>query len=262
MGLRHAVALCLLGVPLGCATAPAAGPAPAAAAAPRSGTAALPRCASRADVERLHGQRVLIEGRYEVEPVPGGKRLQAAAIVLPDRTRLVRAYRPVPEELVYLDRRVIVVGRVFRDAGVGAQEQQVLAPHVRPERIELAPGETPQPVAVPTELPSPPVVRTGPELDAHDDRWVQAFGRLTALKAHDEDPMWANATLALMDGAEVRVRTVVRSRWEPLVGSAVTVVGLAGRAPAGEARGLGGRTALCAGHLPRCDLVRRQAPGP
>src|SRR5215212_6182760 len=62
----------------------------------------LPLCASRADVERLSGKRVRVEGFYEVEPTPGGKRLQAATINLPDGTRLVRSYRPVPEELGFL----------------------------------------------------------------------------------------------------------------------------------------------------------------
>jgi hypothetical protein len=194
--------------------------------------------------------------------VPGGKRLQAATIVLPDRTRLVRAYRPVPEELAFVDRRVVAVGRVFRDAGAPAELQQVRAPHFRPERIALAPGEAPQPLGVPPELPAPPVVATGAELDARDDRFVQAWGRLTALTPHDEDPRWANAALALGDGAEVRVRAVARARWAPLLGGEVTVVGRAGQAEAGAPRTLAGRTTICAGHVPRCDLMRRREVGP
>jgi len=182
-------------------------------------------------------------------------------IVLPDRTRVLRAYRPVSEELGFVDRRVIVVGIILRDAGEGPAVQQVLAPHVRPERIDLAPGE-PRPRVAVTELPSPPVAATAAAFDARDDQYVQAWGRLVELRRHDEDAMWANATLALKDGTTVVARAVVHARWEPLLGTPVTAVGLAGRAAGEEPRRLSGRVAVCAGWVERCDRLRRTVAGP
>jgi hypothetical protein len=216
----------------------------------------LPRCASAADIERLHGRRVIVEGRYEVEPVPGGKRLQAALIVLPDGTRLIRSYRPVAEEYGFVNRRVLAVGTVYRDAGEGPEVQQVRAPHFRPERIDLASGEAPYPTR-PTELPPPPVVATAREFDTHADRWVQAWGTLVRVTPHQEDGLWANAVVKLTDGTEVHLRAVARSRWDRHVGEAVTVIGRAEAPVPGVAgRRLVDRATVCRGHLKRCDLER------
>jgi hypothetical protein len=237
------------------ACGPRPAPSPAAASQPR--TAALPRCLSAADVERLSGRRVIVEGRYEVEPVPGGKRLQAASIVLPDGTRLVRSYRPVPAEFDLVNRRVVAVGTVYRDAGEGATVQQVRAPHFRPERINLAPSESPTYATPPTELPAPPVVAAARDFDAQADRWVQAWGTLVRVTPHQEDPMWANAVVKLTDGTEVSLRAVTRSRWERYLGAAVTVIGRAVPSVPGESgRRLVDRTTVCPGHVKRCDLER------
>jgi hypothetical protein len=226
-------------------------------AASQPAAAALPRCASAADVERLHGRRVIVEGRYEVEPVPGGKRLQAALIVLPDGTRLIRSYRPVAEEYGLVNRRVLAVGTVYRDAGEGQEVQQVRAPHFRPERIGLAPSESPYYSTPPTELPPPPVVATARDFDAQADRWVQAWGTLMRVTPHQEDGLWANAVVKLTDGTEVHVRAVALSRWAPHVGQPVTMIGRAEPAVPGEAgRRLVDRATICRGHLKRCDLER------
>jgi len=231
------------------ATGPASQPAALA-------SAALPRCAGAADVDRLNGRRVVVEGRYEVEPVPGGKRLQAVIIVLPDGTRLIRSYRPVADEFGLVNRRVRAVGTVYRDSGEGPNVQQVVAPHFRPERIELAAGEPPL-TARPTELPAPPVVTTAREFDAQGERWVQAWGTLLRVTPHQEDAMWANAVVKLTDGTEVHLRAVTRSRWERLVGHPVTVIGRAALAVPGEAgRRLADRSTVCRGYLKRCDLER------
>lgn len=244
----------------GCGPAPPPQPQPLSApraAATQAAVPALPRCASGADVERLHGRRVIVEGRYEVEPVPGGKRLQAALIVLPDGTRLIRSYRPVPEEYGLVNRRVVAVGTVYRDAGEGPDVQQVRAPHLRPERVNLAPTESPYSPTPPTELPPPPIVKTAREFDAQADRWVQAWGSLARVTPHQEDALWANAVVKLTDGTDVHVRAVARSRWERHLGTGVTVIGRAQPPVPGEAgRRLVDRVTVCAGHLKRCDLER------
>ena len=232
-------------------------PTPSPAGPASQPAAELPRCASAADVERLHGRRVIVEGRYEVEPVPGGKNLQAAVIVLPDGTRLVRSYRPVPAEFGLVNRRVVAVGTVYRDAGEDATAQQVRAPHFRPERVDLAPSESPYSPTPPTELPAPPVVATARDFDAQADRWVQAWGTLVRVTPHQEDAMWANAVVKLTDGTEVSLRAVTRSRWERYLGAAVTVIGRAVAPVPGEAgRRLVDRATVCPGHLKRCDLER------
>jgi hypothetical protein len=253
-GFLAAVVAAALGAGAACGPRPA--PAPAAPAS-RPAAAALPRCASAADVERLHGQRVVVEGRYEVEPVPGGKRLQAVVIVLPDGTRLIRSYRPVPAEFGLVNRRVVAVGTVYRDSGEGAHVQAVGGPHFRPERVDLAPSESPYSPNVPAELPPPPVVANAREFDALADRWVQAWGTLVRVTPHQEDPLWANAVVKLTDGTEVSLRAVTRSRWERYVGEGVTVIGRAVPAVPGEAgRRLVDRSTVCPGHVKRCDLER------
>jgi len=156
-----------------------------------------------------------------------------------------------------VNRRVVAVGTVFRDAGEGPEVQQVRAPHFRPERINLAPSESPYYSSPPAELPPPPVVATAPEFDAQADRWVQAWGTLVRVTPHQEDAFWANALVKLTDGTEVSLRAVTRARWEQYVGAAVTVIGRAAPAVPGEAgRRLVDRSTVCPGHLKRCDLER------
>jgi hypothetical protein len=183
----------------------------------------LPRCASRADVDRLHGQKVRVEGRYEVDPVPGGKKLQAATIVLDDRTRLLRSYRPVEKELHLVDRRVIVVGTVFRNAGQPAHHQQVMAPHVYPDSITLATGEKGIEPA-PTELPAPPLVRTFEELERRDDRWVRLQLVLPDEEAKGEG-MWVSPEVRLAGDHWVALQMMAKSTWTKLRGKEVTVFG-------------------------------------
>jgi hypothetical protein len=91
------------------------------------------------DVEPSYGDPVRLEGRYEVDPIAGGKRFQGAWLVLDDGTRYVIAYRPVPGHFPFLSKRVVIQGRPYMP---GRDTQHIQAPHLEVQSIELAPGET------------------------------------------------------------------------------------------------------------------------
>jgi hypothetical protein len=193
----------------------------------------LPRCASLADVMSLHGQRVQLQGLYDVARVAGSKRLQPATIRLNDGTSLLRAYRPVPDEFNLLERKVKVIGTVSSGANPDPMVQQVVAPSVRPEQLKLREGEAPYPVDPPGVLPLPPEARDLDDLAARLGLWVRVRARLDALEAHENDPMWGTATLGLADGGVIRIPMTSTNLWDGLKGQVLRVVGqLAQQAPA------------------------------
>ena len=171
------------------------------------------------DTEPIYGRPVQLTGRYEVDPIPGGKRFQGAWLVLDDGTRYVIAYRPVPEHFRFLEKRVCVEGRPYMP---GADTQHIQAIHLEVRNIALAPGETPYAVP-PTEPIPPPVVRTASELAARDGRWARVVGRVEAVE-DDPDGYLKLARLRLGDGIEVSVGNVLGAEWSRYVGKAVTVV--------------------------------------
>ena len=170
------------------------------------------------DIEPTYGNPVQLTGRYEVDPIPGGKRFQGAWLVLDDGTRYVIAYRPIPEHFRFLDKRVRIEGRPYMP---GADTQHIQATHLEVRTIELAPGETPYAVP-PTEPIPPPVVRTASEVAALDGRWARVIGRVEAVE-DDPDGYLKLARLRLGDGVEVIVRNVLGGEWSQYVGRAVTV---------------------------------------
>jgi hypothetical protein len=170
------------------------------------------------DTEPTYGDLVQLTGRYEVDPIPGGKRFQGAWLVLDDGTRYVIAYRPVPEHFRFLEKRVRVEGRPYRP---GADTQHIQATHLEVRTIELAPGETPYTVP-PTEPIPPPVLRTASEVAARDGRWARVVGRVEAVE-DDPDGYLKLARLRLGDGIEVIVRNVLGAEWSQYVGKTVTV---------------------------------------
>ena len=202
-------------------------------------------------IEPTFGQTMSFEARYEVDPIPGGKRFQGAWLTLDDGTRYLVAYRPVPEHLPFVDKRVEVGGRPYKP---GLDTQHVQATHFQIDSIELAPGETPY-ATPPTELPAPPVVRTGPRLVACAGNWVQVIGTLESV--HDDpDGYLTDGRLRLADGSEVLVRNVRRADWSGLQGKQVTVIS---RAAQSEERGkvaaeLIGWHAICEGEVGRCGM--------
>lgn len=203
----------------------------------------LARCSSLAQVMLLHGQRVLIEGVYDVARVEGSKRLQPATVRLDDGTALLRSYRPVQAEFGFLERRVKLIGSVRSGVDADPTVQQVVAPSVTPEVIELCPGETPWD-PIPEQLPVPPLVVASGALGCRAGLWVRAEGVLEAVTHKGGDPWWADARLHLSDGGVVEIPTVPTNHWEPLRGRAVVVTGRVARSPEEATFKLVGPTAL------------------
>jgi hypothetical protein len=162
----------------------------------------------------------VLEGRYEVDPIPGGKRLQGSWLVTDDGQRYVISYRPVPKYFAFLDKRVVVHGRPYWP---GRDTQQLGATHVAIDSIELAPGQVPY-ESVPTQVPQPPIVRTGEALDRGEGRWARV---VVVVVAVDDDPdgYLCVAQLKMMDATPLWVCNTLRSKWSDLVTQTVTVTG-------------------------------------
>ena len=171
------------------------------------------------DVNPTYEPVTQCEGRYEVDPIPGGKRFQGSWLVLDDGTRYVLSYRPVPDYYPFVDKRVIVTGRPYTP---GRDTQHVLADHFQVISIELAPGETPYPDP-PSKIPAPPLLRTVGEICAYDGRWGQVVGKLIALK-DDPDTYFHIAYVELEDGTQITARYAAKGQWEPYLGSTITVI--------------------------------------
>jgi hypothetical protein len=180
------------------------------------------------DLEPSFGEPVELEGVYEVDPIPGGKRFQGACLVLDDGTRYVIAYRPVPEHFRFLDKRVRVQGRPYWP---GSDTQHIMMTHLEVHSIELAPGETPY--ATPPTEPVAPVARTAGDLAARDGRWVRVVGTLEAVRS-DPDDYLGTARLRLADGTQVQARSIRVAKWTSHVGKPVTVTSRVARSEDGE----------------------------
>jgi hypothetical protein len=181
---------------------------------------------------------VTFTARYVVDPIvapPGGKRLQAVTLLRDDGEAWIRAYQPLPAEYRFIDRKVVVTGRPFwPPPGPDA----IGGTHVEVEKIELAPGEAPNPG--PFELlPAPPEATTLGGVSARAGLWVCAVGKLESA-----------TTLSLTDG---RVALVTQTPpAAALVGQEVTVTGRV--RPAKDGWTLAGDPAVCAGRVPRCGM--------
>lgn len=213
-------------------------------------------CKSINDVKRHHGKKVLVKGRYEVEPVPGSKRLQAVSIVLPDRTRLIRAYKPVKEEFGYINKQVMVIGMVLADDGESSHVQQVMAPHITNiESITLAPGEIPY-QTIPEKIPDLPFIEKKEDLAKWENHWIHLYGRLKSVKKREDESNWANAQFWLPDGTRIIIEWVPFSRWKSFIGNSITITLRLNLEK--EEKGIcyltGGRTALCEGKTCRCGM--------
>jgi len=173
----------------------------------------------RPDTEPTYGDACWLEGRYEVDPIPGGKRFQGVWLVLDDGTRLVIAYRPVRQQFQFINKRVLIQGRPYVP---GSDTQQIKATHLAIDSIVLAPGEEPYD-EVPQGVPLPPAVRTAGELAIYVGRWVRLIGTLEWIK-DDQDSNLGVATVKLADGSLVRAWNVATRVWEKLQNSKVTVI--------------------------------------
>jgi hypothetical protein len=228
---------------------PSVPPSPAAPTESKTGDG-LPRCASSADVERLHGQKVRIEALYDVDPSPAGKGLEAAYLLLDDGTELIRSYRPVPAELGLVEKRVIAVGKVYRDAGQSPHIQQLMAPHFYPDRIEIAPGEA-KIDPPPAERPLPPQVTRAADLAGRKHRWVRAAGSVESLTPKG-DSDWSEGRLKLASGDVISISNVYHQHWKELVGTEITVVAKVLATGESEPPSISVR-AHCKGRVERCS---------
>jgi hypothetical protein len=189
--------------------------------------------------------------------VAGSKRLQPASIVLEDGTRLLRAYRPVLEELHLDGQRVVVIGKATLDADEGPNVQQVMAPHVWPESVSLDPLESPYARGA-TQVRTPPTLASAKEATAHRDGWVQLCGTLASLVVDPKDSFWVGMVVTLPDGSEIETGTIARSRVEKLVGKRVSFIALVAREQPTTGRPRVEPTHLvCEGTVERCGMDPR-----
>jgi hypothetical protein len=171
------------------------------------------------NVEPSREEIVQLEGCYEVDPIPGGKRFQGAWLVLDDGTRFVIGYRPIAAHSEFIDKRVVVKGRPYMP---GPDTQHIMATHLEIHSIELAPGETPY-ANPPTEVPAPPLVRTAGELAARCGHWVRVQGTLESVRK-DPDGYLNIALLRLQDGSPLQAQNVRLAEWSRYEGKQVTVL--------------------------------------
>lgn len=175
--------------------------------------------ANKPDLEPTYEPVVQCEARFEIDPIPGGKRFQGSWLVLDDSRRYVLSYRPIPEYYPFVDKRVSVTGRPYTP---GRDTQHIHAKHFQVISIELAPGEIPY-EELPTELPTPPLLYSADALRERNGRWGQVVGQLIDLK-DDPDTHFNIAFLKLEDGTEITAHYAAESQWRPFLGSTVTVV--------------------------------------
>jgi len=212
---------------------------------------APPRVRLLGDIAEHHGKRVIVEAKYEVEPIARGKGGKRVWLVLIDGTRISRAYDVVASELPYTGHLVLATG-VITSGPPDTHIQALNAPHLALEKLELRSNQPPIDNTL-TDVPAPPIGSTTPSLARAIDDWVQVVATLSAISATD------TATLKLSDGGVVRVERVQAASWTPLIGRTVTVTGrlaMEGGFPGAFALDLviRGPTAICAGVVARCGM--------
>jgi hypothetical protein len=184
----------------------------------------LPSVRSAADIATFDHKRVNLFGTYDVEPVhPHKKGGRMTTIVLSDGTHVYRSYGWVKAETAFVNKKVRVTGVVTKGAP-DPMLQSVGGPHVVPESIELAEGESPANPA-PSALPTPPMVSTFTGFAPHVGRWVAVSGTVDSVLTTAGG--WGVALLKLSDGGLVDVDAIYVSEWKPLLGKTATTIGRA-----------------------------------
>lgn len=189
---------------------------------------------------------------YEVDAIPGGKRFQGAWLVHADGRRWVVSYRPVPGHFEFIDRKVVVTGRL---KSFPPTVQQIGATHFEVDKMVLAPGQKAHPVHN-KELPAPPRADTAATARARLGRWVTLVGTLGAITKPPEGTRKNITTTIRLKDATIPIGWISPynvTGWEPLVGKRVTVVGPLAKTADGALR-IDGRSAICDGEIPRCHL--------
>lgn len=215
---------------------------------------ALPRVRVLADIAAHSGQRVVVEGMYEIDRLGKGKGGHLTWLVLADGTRISRAYGAVQGELGFVERQVRATG-LLTAGPPDSKLQALMAPHLRVESIDLVSG-----TKGPDEIPSPPLASASPGLAMRSDRWVTIVGLLERLDAPTHAFSGrADAVLKLSDGAFVRVEDVMRVDWTPHLGKTVTTIGRlsmekGAKGPYAIDLVVRGKSEVCPGVEPRCGL--------
>lgn len=188
------------------------------------------------------------EGRFDIDRVPGGKRLQASRLTTDSGAHYLLSYRPMPEHFDKVERRVIVRAVRYYPSG-----QHVYADHLKVVSMTLAASEA----AIdppPTRLPSPPEIRRRADLRPRVGLWARVHGDLVARKRD------RRIRLRLADG------TIVPATTPPLdslfdrpenVGLPFTLLGKLVRTERGL---LLTGTAICFGEDDDLDACRADAP--
>lgn len=176
--------------------------------------------------------------RCVIDPVPGGKRLQAVTLVLDDGTSWIAAYRPHARFWPFADKRVVFTGRPYSNP---PHVQSVGGTHVEVKTIELAPGETAYAPA-PDRLPAPPTVGTLAELKARAGRWSRVVMPIEGGK------------VVFPDGA---LPLRVFGRTQPKAGAHT----LMARYVEGNDGAAVYAASSCPGDVPRCGMDDASGPG-
>ena len=202
--------------------------------------------------EPTFGEPVERQALYVVDPVAGGKNLQAVSLHFDDGDVWIRAYRPVAEELQYADKRVVVTGRPYTNS---PYVQSVMGTHFALDTIALAPGETARD-PVPEQIPAPPQVESLASLQARVGLWAHCVGALSQLEEPgDDNPWWGRGSITLPDGTDVRLEGIPWDEHNTAIeqGSEITVLALVLAPEDGAATpSLGGRLRICEGRVERC----------
>lgn len=225
-------------------------------AAAEVGIDTLPRVRVLADIATHSGKRVVVEGLYDVDRLGKSKGGHLTWIVLADGTRISRSYGWNKDEMIFVERQVRATGVITAGPPDG-HVQALMAPHLRVDSIELAPGQT---AGKPDELPAPPLASASPAVVPRVDRWVGLVGTVDRL-----DPPThgfagrKDAVVKLSDGTLVRVEDAVEASYAPHLGKAVTVIGrlaMEKGAPGPYAIDLviHGKNQVCPGVEPRCGM--------
>lgn len=186
------------------------------------------------------------EGIFDIDRSHGGKALQGSWLETPRGQRYILSYRPMPEHLDKLEKRVVVRAAVYDPCG-----QAIAAEHLQVASIRLADGETPYD-SPPTALPPPPQARTRAELRARVNRWVQAVGQLKAVRPDEYD--WFMVDLRLDDGTLVSTRVTdsqVDLLYRPRLGTRMTFLG---RLSTRQGKYIFDRAWVCEGEVADCEF--------
>lgn len=194
-----------------------------------------------------YGEQVTLEGFYDVDRVASGKRFQGSWLILDDGSKLLLSYRPQPQYLAWIERRVQVTGRPYTP---GYNTQHVSADHFELESMALLEGETARDPA-PSAVPAPPRATNPAELEARVGRWVEIYGVLSDVA--EEDTYFVQGRVTLADGTVVKVHGA-KSQWTEHDGKAVTVTA---KLVHGDGDfDLAFSNAVCPGDVPECGVSR------